>query len=148
MWTRFKLFNVWDIISSCEFSNHFWWFGISKHMNFFLLQIICVMQKNKIVHSFVYTDFPFYIFLEFLLIIRKSYFDFKYDALVKMFLYYFVWCVDNDRCRCWYGSAQQPPWCPKLIHLCDLCILVFYTSLMNKNFSFQQMLSMLNLSSK
>jgi hypothetical protein len=145
---QFKLFNVWDIVPSCEFSNHFWWFGISKHMISLLCKFYVLCKKKKFAHSFVCSDFPFYVLLEFLLIIRESYFEFKYDALVKMFLCYFVWCVDNDRCRCWYGSAQQPPWCPKLIHLRNLCILVFYTSLTNKNFLLQQMLSMLNLSSK
>jgi hypothetical protein len=32
---EFKLFNVWDMIPSCGFSNQFWWFEIPKHTMFF-----------------------------------------------------------------------------------------------------------------
>jgi len=34
-------------------------------------------------------------------------FLFRYDALVRVFLYYFVWCMDNDRRKCQYNSEQQ-----------------------------------------
>jgi hypothetical protein len=38
MWTGFDLFYIWDIISSCVFSNHFWWFEISEHIKFIVVK--------------------------------------------------------------------------------------------------------------
>jgi hypothetical protein len=33
--------------------------------------------------------------------------DLKYDVPIKVFLCYFVWSVDKNGCKYWYGSAHQ-----------------------------------------
>jgi len=57
MWTRFDIFNVWDIISSCEFSNHFWWFQILKHAIFLLCKFFVLLCN--FFHMVLCFYFPF-----------------------------------------------------------------------------------------
>jgi hypothetical protein len=62
---------------------------------FFVLCKFYVLCKKTFAHSFMCSDFPLYVLLEFLLIIRESNFEFKYDALIKIFyvILYYVWTM-------------------------------------------------------
>lgn len=99
MWTQLRLFDVWDIIQRCEFSNQQKQFEISALQTFICF---CV--------SFYGTWFAvcvsFYV-LSLDSCLMQVHCCLLYDAPIKVFLCYFAWCVDNDKCRHQYGSTWQ-----------------------------------------
>lgn len=89
------------IISNCGlFSNH----QISKrHCVFFFYKFYVLFQFS---FALGFTCcLMFWVWIP--ICCRWVFVLFRYDVLVRVFLYYFVWCMDNNRCKCQYGSEWQ-----------------------------------------
>jgi hypothetical protein len=83
-WTKFKLYNVWDILSSCGFSNHFWWFDILKHMIFLFCKFL-MFYASFFAHGFV-LFFILCFGLGFLLVVSELYFKSPKTNLVLCYV--------------------------------------------------------------
>lgn len=42
VWTKFKIFGVWDKFSQCVILNHFWWFETQRNTSLLCKFIFCV----------------------------------------------------------------------------------------------------------
>ncbi len=109
VWMGFESFGVWNIVPSCRFSNIFWWFEYQNTQCFSTLQFLCVVQVFFCPWFCVLWLYIMYFGLGFMFV-RLITFWYKYDEPIMVFLCYFAWCMDSNRCRHQYCSAWQCSW--------------------------------------
>jgi hypothetical protein len=96
---RFEFFRILDAIPCCGISNLFWWFEILGHYFVVLQVFLCVH---------IWCGFLcFYVLGLDTCVVASEFFCLGWCAIFRYYVVILFLCMDNNRCRCQYGSTQH-----------------------------------------